>query len=83
MRGPGYGGGFAAQDAGHEMMVLGHVGGETYIIHDTTGPSYLGPNGEIVSLGLNGVVVTPLTPLAGSQRATWVDRITAIQRIRP
>ncbi len=68
---------------GHEMMVLGHVGGETYIIHDTTGPSYLGPNGEIVSLGLNGVVVTPLTPLAGSQRATWVDRITAIQRIRP
>jgi len=68
---------------GHEMMVVGHIGGETYIIHDTTGPSYLAPNGEIVSLGLNGVVVTPLTPLAGSPTVTWVDRITAVQRVRP
>jgi cell wall-associated NlpC family hydrolase len=68
---------------GHEMMVIGQLGDEPYIIHDTHGPSYLAPNGEIVSLALNGVVVTPLTPLAGNPQVTWVDRITAIQRIRP
>jgi hypothetical protein len=65
------------------MMVIGQLGDEPYIIHDTHGPSYLAPNGEIVSLALNGVAVTPLTPLAGNPQVTWVDRITAIQRIRP
>jgi len=68
---------------GHEMMVVGQYQGEPYIIHDTKGPSYLAPDGHIVSLDLNGVVVTPLTPLAGSPQATWVDRMTAVQRIRP
>ncbi len=68
---------------GHEMMIVGQDGAEPYIIHDTKGPSYLHPDGRIVSLDLNGVVVTPLTPLAGSPQTTWVDRITAVQRIRP
>jgi len=68
---------------GHEMMVVGQYRGEPYIIHDTKGPSYLAPDGRIVSLDLNGVVVTPLTPLAGNPQTTWVDRMTAVQRIRP
>lgn len=68
---------------GHEMMIVGQDGAEPFIIHDTKGPSYLHPDGRIVSLDLNGVVVTPLTPLAANPRVTWVDRITAVQRIRP
>jgi hypothetical protein len=68
---------------GHEMMIIGQDGGEPFIIHDTKGPSYLHPDGRIVSLDLNGVVVTPLTPLAWGREATWVDHVTAVQRIRP
>lgn len=68
---------------GHEMMVIGHYRGVPYVIHDTAGPSYLGPDGSLVRLALNGVSVTPLTPLASSPDRTFVDNIRSIQRIRP
>jgi hypothetical protein len=68
---------------GHVMMVIGHYRGVPYVIHDTTGPSYLGPDGSLVRLALNGVSVTPLTPLMLSPEVSFVDRITSIQRIRP
>ena len=68
---------------GHEMMVIGHYRGVPYVIHDTAGPSYLGPDGTLVRLALNGVSVTPLTPLMASPEVSFVDRITSIQRIRP
>lgn len=68
---------------GHTMMVIGHVGGDPYIIHDVTGVSYRGADGEVVRVPLNGVSVTPLLTLASGPDATWVDRMTAIVRIRP
>jgi len=68
---------------GHEMIVIGHVGDVTYIIHDVTGVSYVGPDGAVVRVPLNEVSVTPLTTLASRPDRLWVDAITAIQRIRP
>ena len=68
---------------GHVMMVLGHVDGETYVIHDTSGMSLLGEDGQLRRYHLNGVVVTPLLPLMSDATTATVDRITSIQRIRP
>jgi cell wall-associated NlpC family hydrolase len=68
---------------GHVMMVIGHVDGQPYVIHDTNGGSYLGPDGKVRSLHLNAVSVTPLMPLMFNPRQRYVDRITSIVRIRP
>jgi len=68
---------------GHVMMVIGHDNGMPYVIHDTNGGSWLGPDGELVRGRLNGVSVTPLTPLRFNASQTYVDRMTNIQRIRP
>lgn len=67
---------------GHVMMVIGHIAGEPYVIHDTTGISYRDAAGNSVRADLNAVAVTPLTPLLAGE-ATYVDRIYSIQRIRP
>ena len=69
---------------GHVMMVLGHVDGDPVAIHDTSGMSWL-PDGasELQRLHLNGVVVTPILPMMAGRDTPTVDRITAIQRIRP
>ncbi len=48
---------------GHVMMVIGHDNGMPYVIHDTTGISYRNGTGEVTRVQLNGVSVTPLTPL--------------------
>jgi len=68
---------------GHVMVVLGHVGALTYVIHDTAGGSWLGPDGARVAARLNGVSVTPLEPMLASDTASYIDRITNIQRVRP
>ena len=68
---------------GHVMMVIGHDDGTTYTIHDTTGISYRGTDGKVVRTTLNSVAVTPLEPLLFNSEQSTVDRITAIQRIRP
>jgi cell wall-associated NlpC family hydrolase len=68
---------------GHVMMVIGHVDGQPYVIHDTNGGSYLGPDGKMRSLHLNAVSVTPLMPLRFNPKQRYVDRITSIVRIRP
>jgi hypothetical protein len=68
---------------GHVMMVIGYDDGMPYVIHDTNGGSWLGPDGKMVSGHLNGVSVTPLPPLRANPATTYVDRITNIQRIRP
>jgi hypothetical protein len=67
---------------GHVMMVIGHVDGEPYVIHDTTGISYRNASGELTRVPLNAVSVSPLTPLLASENATYVDRIYSVQRIR-
>jgi len=66
---------------GHVMMVIGRVDGEPWVIHDTNGGSFLGPDGKMRSLHLNAVSVTPLMPLRFNPEQRYVDRITSIVRI--
>ncbi|SFK33446.1 C40 family peptidase [Lysobacter sp. cf310] len=68
---------------GHVMMVIGDRDGEPYVIHDTTGISYRDGEGRMARAHLNGVSVSPLTPLLFDEAHSYVDRITSIQRIRP
>lgn len=68
---------------GHVMMVIGQVDGEPYVIHDTTGLTWLDAGGALRRAKTNGVTVSPLTPLMASETVGFVDRITSIQRIRP
>ena len=68
---------------GHVMMVIGHDRGGPYVIHDTTGIGYLDADGDYRRVALNGVSVTPLLPLHAGEDTPTIDRITAIQRIRP
>ncbi|MEP6907755.1 MAG: NlpC-P60 family protein, partial [Pseudoxanthomonas sp.] len=67
---------------GHVMMMIGRIDGAPYVIHDTSGGAYLGSDGKLKSLYLNGVSVTPLLPLQFNETQTYVDRITSIVRIR-
>ena len=67
---------------GHVMMVIGRIGDVPYMIHDTNGGSYLGADGQLHSMHLNAVSVTPLTPLQFNATQTYIDRITNIVRIR-
>ncbi len=68
---------------GHVMMAIGRVDDTTWLIHDTSGGSWLGADGKRVHANLNGVSVTPLEPMMAGETATYVDRITNIQRILP
>jgi cell wall-associated NlpC family hydrolase len=68
---------------GHVMMVIGHDHGMPYVIHDTTGISYRDSTGSVTRVVLNGVSVTPLTPLLFGGKQPLVDHITSILRVRP
>jgi hypothetical protein len=68
---------------GHVMMVIGHESGTPYVIHDTTGISYRDGTGQVTRVVLNGVSVTPLTPLLFARKDSFVDHITSILRVRP
>ncbi|MCL1633946.1 SH3 domain-containing protein [Luteimonas sp. SX5] len=68
---------------GHVMMVIGHDNGMPYVIHDTNGGSWRGPDGKVIGGKLNGVSVTPLSVLMFNDEQSYIDRITNIQRIRP
>ncbi len=67
---------------GHVMMMIGRVDGAPYVIHDTNGGAYLGADGKLRRMALNGVSVTPLLPMMFNERERYVDRITSIVRIR-
>jgi hypothetical protein len=66
---------------GHVMMMIGRIDGVPYVIHDTNGGSYLGADGRLHSMHLNGVSVTPLPPLQFNKTQTYIDRITNIVRV--
>lgn len=66
---------------GHVMMFVGRIDGMPYVIHDTNGGSFLGTDGELHSMHLNGVSLTPLVPLRGSKDHDYIDRITNIVRV--
>ena len=63
--------------------MIGQENGTPYIIHDTTGISYRDGRGEVTRVVLNGVSVTPLTPLLYARRDSFVDHRTSILRVRP
>ena len=67
---------------GHVLMYIGDVDGEPYVIHDVSVFRYIGANGESYKGTLNGVSVTPLLPLYGSEESTYVDLIYNIKRVR-
>jgi len=67
---------------GHVMMMLGEANGMTWVIHDTSGGSWFDASGKRVHASLNGVSVTPLQPMMASDTASYIDRMTNIQRIR-
>jgi cell wall-associated NlpC family hydrolase len=66
---------------GHVMMVIGRIGDVPYMIHDTNGGSYLGADGQLHSMHLNAVSMTPLTPLMFNAKQSYIDRIANIVRI--
>lgn len=66
---------------GHVMMYVGRIDGMPYVIHDTNGGSYLGADGQLHSMHLNGVSLTPLLPLRFGKDHDYVDRITNIVRV--
>ena len=66
---------------GHVMMYIGNIDGMPYVIHDTNGGSFLGADGEMRSMHLNAVSVTPLLPLRFNKDNDYVDRITNIVRV--
>ncbi len=68
---------------GHVMMMLGTANGMTWMIHDTSGGSWFDADGKRIHAQLNGVSVTPLEPMMASDTASYIDRMTNIQRIRP
>lgn len=66
---------------GHVMMFVGRIDGQPWVIHDTNGGSYLGTDGELHSMHLNGVSLTPLLPLRFGKDHDYVDRITNIVKV--
>lgn len=66
---------------GHVMMIIGHVDGEPWVIHDTAG-MHLEQAGTRIHLPINGVAVTPITPMLSDSGESMIDRITSIQRVR-
>jgi hypothetical protein len=66
---------------GHMMMVLGHVNGRLFVIHDIEGGSWLDRNGQLNRVHLNGVSVTPFAPLRFDESSDFTDKLTTILRI--
>lgn len=67
---------------GHVMMVIGHLHGQPYVIHDVGSMSYRLADGSRKHIKLNAVSVTPLLPMLFNEKQTFVDRMTSIVRIR-
>lgn len=67
---------------GHVMMYLGEEDGEPYVIHDLSGSGWTGADGEFREGVLNGVSVTPLTPLHSSPETTYFEQMYALKKIR-
>ncbi len=68
---------------GHVMLVIGHLDGAPYVIHDVAGMSHRVADGGIVRTPLNGVVVTPLLPMLGGDGRDIADHVTAIRQMAP
>ncbi|MCK5425483.1 MAG: SH3 domain-containing protein [Emcibacter sp.] len=67
---------------GHVLMVLGTSDGEPFVIHDVAGLGYLKQDDTLYKGTLNGVSITPLTPLRSTKERTFVDTVYNVKSIR-
>ena len=67
---------------GHVMLIIGHDQYGPWVIHDVQ-KSSIPLSGELQTMLLNGVSVTPLRALHLADGRTYIDAITAVQRILP
>ena len=66
---------------GHVMLFIGYVNDEPYVIHDVKGFTALKNNNHFYHGSLNGVSVTPLTPLYTSADKSYLEEIYTIKRV--
>ena len=66
---------------GHVMMFAGRIDGMPWVVHDTDGGSFLGADGTLQPMQLNGVSLTTLVPLRFGKDHDYIDRITTIVRV--
>jgi len=63
------------------MLVIGQDKGETFVIHDVVGLNYQLPNGKLYHSALNGVSITPISPLLRNNRQTYIDAVYLIKSL--
>ena len=68
---------------GHVMMVIGHLDGRTWVIHDTPGVRINNADGKPQPYPLDGVSVTPLEPLRADGQRDFIDIMLALQHVMP
>jgi cell wall-associated NlpC family hydrolase len=66
---------------GHVMLYLGTMDGQPYVIHDLSGSGGVGEDGKYEEDAINGVSVTPLSPMHVSQAFTYLEKMYAIKKI--
>lgn len=67
---------------GHVMMIIGHVGGEPYVIQDVPYAVFKDPaTGQLRKTKLNQVAVTPLLPLHADDKTLYVDAMTSLVQV--
>src|SRR3546814_6555520 len=57
------------------------IDGAPYVIHDTNGGSYLGADGELQGMSLNGVSVTPLLPMMFNDHERSEEHTSELQSL--
>jgi|GEM_PF-515075 len=66
---------------GHVMLVLGQEQGETFVIHDVAGLHYFKDDGSYYDSRLNGVSITPLSPLQRNPQQSYIDGIYLLKSL--
>lgn len=66
---------------GHVMLVLGQDQGETFVIHDVAGLHYFKTDGSYYDSRLNGVSITPLSPLQRNPQQSYMDGIYLLKSL--
>lgn len=67
---------------GHVMLYLGQSQGEPFVIHAVYDLAYYQADGQFYRGTLNGVAVTPLTPLYLSEEQSYLQRLYNIKSLR-
>ncbi|WP_406665706.1 SH3 domain-containing protein [Gallaecimonas sp. GXIMD1310] len=66
---------------GHAMLLLGHIKGQSWVIHDVESISYR-HRGQLRHARLNGVSVTPLAPLRLSSGRPFIEALTSLKALQ-